>query len=184
MKKVVCYAEWLPLSKEQFRILVMLADLGESRGTLSDMCRYFSVDPQTHNRNRLRAAIDELTRRGFIRVSQTGRTYQMAVIPKETEITMPAEWVTRIRRHEYNSEGVAWEIVLKVQLWLMQNANGTLVTNDEIAADVDTSVSQVCAAKNVLEREYRALVKDYAYWNTGNTFRRKGQIIDMSAWWS
>lgn len=164
--------------------MVMLADVGAFRGTLSDMCRYFSVDPQTHNRNRLRAAIDELTRHSFIKVTRTGRTYQMTIIPKEEEITMPAEWVARIRRHEYHSEDVAWEVVLKVQLWLMQNANGTLVTNDEIAMGVESSVSQVCAAKNVLEREYRALVKDYAYWNTGNCFRRKGQSIDMSAWWT
>lgn len=178
------FAEWLSLPKEQFRILVMLADLCEFRGTLSDMCRYFSVDPQTNNRNRLRVAIDELTHHCFIKATRAGNTYQIALIPKETEITMPAEWVARIRRHEYNAEGVAWENVLKVQLWLMQNANGTFVTNDEIAMGVDTSVSQVCSAKNVLEREYRALVKDYAYWNTGNTFRRKGQVIDMSAWWT
>lgn len=178
------FAEWLPLPKEQFRILVMLADVGAFRGSLANMCRYFSVDPQTNNNNRVRAAIDELACHNYITVTRTGRTYQMTVIPKEQEITMPAEWVARIRRHEYNSEGVAWEIVLKVQLWLMQNANGMLVTNDEIAVGVDTSVSQVVAAMNVLKSEFQAFVKDYAYWCFGNTFRRKGQIIDMSAWWS
>ena len=178
------FAEWLILPKEQFRILVMLADVGAFRGSLANMCGYFSVDPQTNNNNRLRAAIDELARHNYITVTRTGRTYQMTVIPKDQEITMPAEWVVRIRHHEYHTEDVAWETVLKVQLWLMQNANGKLVTNDEIAMGIDTSVSQVCAAKNVLEREYRALVKDYAYWNTGICFRRKGQIIDMSAWWS
>ena len=178
------FAEWLLLPKEQFRILVMLADVGAFRGNLSDMCRYFSVDPQTQNRNRLRAAIDELTRRDYIQSARTGNTYQMSIIPKAEEITMPAEWVERIRRHDYTSESVAWEIVLKVQLWLMRNANDMLVTNDDIASGIDTSVSQVCAAKNVLQNEYQAFVKDYAYWNTGNCFRRKGQIIDMSAWWS
>ena len=178
------FAEWLSLPKEQFRILVMLADVGLFRGTLSDMCRYFSVDPQTNNRNRLRAAIDELARHDFIKATRAGNTYQMTVIPKETEITMPEEWVARIRRHEYNSEGVAWEIVLKVQLWLMQNAKDTVVTNEEIALAIDISVSQVVAAMNVLKSEFQAFVKDYAYWSFGNTFRRKGQIIDLSAWWS
>ena len=162
----------------------MLADVGVFRGTLADMCRYLSVDPQTHNRNRLRAAIDELTRHGFIQAARAGNTYQMSVIPKETEITMPAEWVARIRRHEYNSEGVAWEIVLKVQLWLLQNAKDMVVTNEEIASAIDISVSQVVAAIKVLKSEFQALIKDYAYWSFGNTFRRKGQIIDMSAWWS
>ena len=177
------FAEWLILPKEQFRILVMLADVGAFRGSLADMCRYFSVDPQTNNNNRLRAAIDELARYNYITVTRTGRTYQMTVIPKETEITMPSEWVLRILRHEYNSEGVAWENVLKVQLWLMQNAK-ELVTNEDISLDVGISISQVVAAMNVLKNEFQAFRKDYAYWSFGDIFRRKGQIIDMSAWWS
>ena len=177
------YAEWLQLPKEQFRILVMLADVGAFRGNLSDMCRYFSVDPQTHNRNRFRTAIDELAHQRFITVVKSGNTYQIECIPKETEITMPAEWVLRILRHEYSSEGVAWENVLKVQLWLMQNAK-ELVTNEDIAGAVGISISQVVAAMNVLKNGFQAFIKDYAYWSFGDTFRRKGQIIDMSAWWS
>ena len=163
--------------------MVMLADVGAFRGNLSDLCRYFSVDPQTHNNNRLRAAIDELTSHGFIQSARAGNTYQLAIVPKEEEITMPAEWVARIRRHEYHSEGVAWEIVLKVQLWLMQNAKDVVVTNEEIASAIDISVSQVVAAMNVLKNEFQAFRKSYAYWSFGDIFRRKGQIIDMSAWW-
>jgi hypothetical protein len=148
------------------------------------MCGYFSVDPQTHNRNRFRIAIDELACHGFIQSARTGNTYLLALIPKEEEITMPAEWVARIRHHEYNAEGVAWEIVLKAQLWLMQNTKDVVVTNVEIASAIDISVSQVVAAMNVLKNEFQAFRKDYAYWKFGDTFRRKGQIIDMSAWWS
>ena len=178
------YAEWLQLPKEQFRILVMLADVGAFRGNLSDMCRYFSVDPQTHNRNRFRTAIDELAHQRFITVVKSGNTYQIECIPKETEITMPAEWVLRILRHEYSSEGVAWENVLKVQLWLMQNTKDVVVTNEEIASAIGISVSQVVAAMNVLKSEFQAFRKGYAYWSFGDIFRRKGQIIDLSAWWS
>ena len=184
MRRIVFFAEWLILPKDQFRILVMLADVGVFRGSLANMCRYFSVDPQTNNNNRLRAAIDELARYNYITVTRTGRTYQMTVIPKEQEITMPAEWVARIRRHEYNSEGVAWEIVLKAQLWLMQNTKDVVVTNEEIASAIDISVNQVVAAMNVLKSEFQAFRKSYAYWSFGDIFRRKGQIIDMSAWWS
>ena len=177
------FAEWLSLPKDQFRILVMLADVGAFRGNLSDLCRYFSVDPQTHNRNQLRAAIGELTRHGFILSVRAGNSYHLTVVPKEEEITMPAEWVARIRRHEYSSEGVAWEIVMKVQLWLMQNTKDVIITNNEIAGSICVSTSQVVAAMNVLKNEFQAFRKDYAYWHTGDCFRRKGQIIDMSAWW-
>ena len=100
MRRIVFFAEWLILPKDQFRILVMLADVGAFRGSLANMGSYFSVDPQTNNNNRLRAAIDELARHNYITVTRTGRTYQMTIIPKEQEITMPAEWVARIRRHE------------------------------------------------------------------------------------
>ena len=161
----------------------MLADVGAFRGNLSDLCRYFSVDPQTRNRNQLRAAIEDLTRHGYIQSARTGNIYQLTVVPKEEEITMPAEWVARIRCHEYYTEKVAWEIVLKVQLWLMQNTKDAVVTNEEIAMAIDISVSQIVAAMKVLKNEFQAFIKDYAYWSFGNTFRRKGQIINMSAWW-
>lgn len=178
------YAEWLRLPKEQFRVLVMLADKGAFRGSLADICRYFSVDPQTQNRNRLRTTINELTRHKFIKAVRVCNTYQLSLIPKEKEITMSAEWVARIRRHDYNTESVAWEIVLKVLLWLVEYASGVIVTNDEIAEGVASSASQICAAKNVLKQEYGAFIMEYVYWQTGeNGFRRRGQIIDVSAWW-
>lgn len=178
------YAEWLLLPKEQFRILVMLADLGVAQANLSDMCRYFLVDPQTRNRNALRTAINKLSKKNYITAVRTGNTYRMSYVPKAEAITMPAEWAARILHHEYNTEKVAWENVLKVQLWLMQNANGEEIKNDMIATGIGISVSQVVAAKNVLEREYKAFVKEYTYWSAGNCFFRKGQRIDMSAWWS
>ena len=59
-----------------------------------------------------------------------------------------------------------------------------VVTNEEIASAIDISVSQVVAAMNVLKSEFQAFRKSDAYWSFGDSFRRKGQIIDMSAWWS
>ena len=155
-RTLIFYTEWLRLPKEQFRILVMLADVVAFRGNLSEMCRYFSVDPQTQNRNRLRAAIAELTCQGFIQSARTGNTYQLSLIPKDEEVIMPSEWVERIRRHDYTSEAVAWENVLKVQLWLMQCAKNEIITNNEIAWSVGISTSQVVAAMNVLKNEFQA----------------------------
>ena len=178
------YAEWLSLPKEQFRILAMLADKGEFQGNLSDMCRYFFVDPQTHHRNRLRAAIEALTRQGYIATQKTGRAYVMRAIPKAAEISIPAEWAECLRRHDYTVESVAWEVVLKVQLWLLQYSVG-VITNDLIAIDLGVSTSTVVAAKNVLEREYHAFRKRYVSDKINDYFYiRKGQIIDMAAWWS
>ena len=52
-KDLVFYKEWFPLPKGEFRILAMLADKGQFSGNLSDLCRYFFVNPQTRTRNRL-----------------------------------------------------------------------------------------------------------------------------------
>ena len=49
MEKIVFFWEWLRLPKEEFNILMMLADMGGSfSGNLSEMCRYFHVS--TDNR--------------------------------------------------------------------------------------------------------------------------------------
>ena len=179
------FAEWLQLSKEQFRILVMLADIGTFRGSLADMCRYVFVDPQTRNRNRFRNALDELVKQGYITSVQEGRIYNLSIVPKEKEITISAEYVARIRRHDYHTEAVAWEIVLKVLLWLSEFANGTEFQNSELATGVGSSVSQCCAAKNVLEREYEAFVKEYTYHQAcEGVILRKGQVVNMCAWWN
>ena len=46
MEKVVFFLEWLRLPKEEFNILRTLADMGGSfKGNLSEMGRYFRVDP-------------------------------------------------------------------------------------------------------------------------------------------
>ena len=38
METAVFYLEWLGLDKSLFRILAMLADVGQFRGNLSDLC--------------------------------------------------------------------------------------------------------------------------------------------------
>ena len=53
------FREWLPLAKSDFRILAMLAAMGQFKGNLSDLCRYFSLAPQTKNREKLKAAYEQ-----------------------------------------------------------------------------------------------------------------------------
>ena len=64
-KDLVFYKEWFPLPKGEFRILAMLADKGQFSGNLSDLCRYFFVNPQTATRNRLANQINSLEEQGY-----------------------------------------------------------------------------------------------------------------------
>ena len=77
MEKIVFFWEWLRLPKEEFNILMMLADMGGCcKGNLSDMCRYFRVDPgNSKNKTPLKNAIESLTSKDFITYQKSGYTY-------------------------------------------------------------------------------------------------------------
>ena len=83
MSGIVFFREWFPLPKGEFRIMAMLAEKGQFRGNLSDLCRYFSVSPQTKSRRALKNQISELEKKGFITVQKTRNTYTLKAIPKE-----------------------------------------------------------------------------------------------------
>lgn len=180
---ITFYREWLPLDKKEFRILAMLADKGEYRGNLTPLCDYFSLSRQQRNRNVLRTSIEQLAASGFITYTVTGRTYSIQAIPKATAITIPREWLLRLKAHDYSSEDVAWEQVLKVLLWIYDN-DEPIVTNRTIAEDLQISVSTIGYAKNVLQYEYEAINRRKVSEKIGdNCFRTIGQELAASAWW-
>ena len=181
----IFYWEWIPLPKAEFNVLAMIAEQGGSfTGNYSDMCRYLGVDPQSRNRNTLRAAIEELTKNRFITQESRGRTHHLTVIPKATEIRLPRLWVQSVIQHDYSSEAVAFAPVLKVFIWIVHN-NLSVVTNGMIAEDLNVSVSTVVNAKNVLEREYQNITKRKISEKIGSdTFRNLGQELAAGAWWT
>ena len=93
------FREWLPLAKSDFRILALLADKGDFEGNLSDLCRCFSLDTQTKNRNKLREAILRLSAAGLILHKEKGRTHQLALVPQAQSIEFPRAWYEILRQH-------------------------------------------------------------------------------------
>ena len=184
MENTILYCEWFPLPKAEFRIMAMLAEQGGTySGNLSDMCRYFSVTPQSRNRAQLQTAIESLTSKGFLAATKLGRTYHLKLIPKEKEIALSHEWVKRLIARDYSSESVSWEAVLKVLLWIIQNKQ-PIVTNAMLAAALNLSPSTIGSAKNVLEREYEAITRKRVSEKLGdNFFQVIGQELAASAWW-
>ena len=185
MEKAIFYRERLPLPKAEFNIREMLAKQGGSfSGNYSDMCRYLGVTRQNNNRQTLRAAVESLAAAGFITHESRGRTQILKVIPKATEIPLPRSWVQSVIHHDYSSESVAFAQVLKVFAWIAHNEM-PVVTNDMIAADLNTSTSTVVSAKNVLEREYENITKRKVSEKLGESiFRTLGQELRTSAWWT
>ena len=184
MKECIFYKEWLHLPKDQFNLLAMIAASGgEFHGNLTDICNYLSITPQSRNRNRIKDSLNYLSTDEWIRCNKDGRTLLLALIPKETEISLPLEWVNLVIKHQY-SEGVAWANVLKLYVWIVYN-NGCISTNKEIAAELNISESTVCSAKNVLTNEFEIITKkNISEKIFDGTFRTLGQIIEPSAWWN
>lgn len=187
MERLVFYREWFPLPKGEFRIMAMLADKGQFSGNLSDLCRYFFVSPQTQNRNNLRDQISALEQKGFITVQRTGRTYTLTAVPKAQRIEIAREHYERIRARQRPSDGnsVAWECVLKVFLLAWENDYDSIITNQMIREDLALSDGVICAAKNVLDREFGAIHRrkvSHKIWN--GEIHTQGQNIGGSAFWN
>ena len=183
MDNATFYFEWLGVDKNDFRILSLLAPTGEYTGNLSDMCRSLNISAQTTNRNKLKASIKELSDNGYITSSLNGRTYTLRANAKETVIEIPAEWLNQIMNHNYSSESVSWQMVLKVLLWLCINKD-PIVTRDLIAADLNCGVDTITSAFNVLERDYNAIIRKFVTIQTFNgEYRRIGLELTPTAWW-
>ena len=180
-KKVMFYREWLPLPKDQFRILLHLARFGSFSGNLSDLCRYFSLNPQTKNRNNVRNAIEALEASGMIDCTKRGRTYNLKLIPKEKEIVLPCAWVDDLTSKPF-SASVSAEAVIKVLLWLLNNGT-TVFTNAELAAELNISPTTIVVAKKVLAEDFEAIIREYVTTKIAEgVYHREGQTVTVSAW--
>lgn len=183
MSNATFYFEWLGVDKNQFRILSLLAPTGEYRGNLSNMCRRFNLSLQTNNRNSLESSISELTEYGHITSDKNGRTYTLKAIPKETVIEIPTDWLEQIMNHNYTSESVAWQMVLKVLLWLCVNQE-PIVKRDMIAEDLNCGVDTITSALNVLQRDFNAIIREIiTKQNSKGEYRRIGLELTPVAWW-
>ena len=182
MEEVVFYKEWLSLPKEEFRIMMHLAINGSQRGNLSDMCRWFGLNPQTTTRRIMREAIEELEKKNMIILSHQGRTYTLNLIPKETEIRLPLTWVQQIMHREKYYDSVAVEVVIKVLLWLKDNGL-KLLQNYQITTDLNISVSTLNTAKRVLRDDFGAIMQTIIRTKIAEgVFVTEGQEISLSAW--
>jgi len=185
--KVTFYWEWLLLPKEEFNILMMLADSGGGfSGTLSDMCRYFHISADnSKNKIPLKTAIKSLTDNGYITSQKSGNTFILQVIPKERKVELLRKWVDPILKAEHFSVSVAKAPVIKSLIWISENSYSKVVTNDQIVPELNISVSTFGAAKNVLEKDFKIIMRELEQITLNNGERRNiGQRLSVPADWS
>jgi len=186
VERITFYWEWLLLPKDEFNILMMLADMGGSfSGNLSEICRYFCVSNQNKNKVSLKNAIEKLTADGFITSQKSGYTYSLQIVPKEKEIALLRKWIDPILQADRFSQSVAKAQVIKSLIWISQNSYSKIVINDEIVPELNMSVSTFGSAKNVLERDFHVILREIEQITLANGDKRNiGQRLGVPAEWS
>ena len=180
------YREWLPLTKQLFRIMAMLADKGKFSGNLTDLCRYFSLTAQTSNRKKLAAGIEECEKLNLITVRHQGQKWDIEIIPQreDTAIEIPTEWFVKIRNRPKNGKSVAWQQVLKTFLWICANDYENLVKNAQLVTELRTSEGTICSAKAVLDYQFEAIIREIeAAKIDEDDYRYLGQHLEATAFW-
>ena len=177
--------EWLSLPKAEFKMLLMIADIGKNLGNASDMCRYFNHSIQSKTKNKLRNALKSLVEQDVINLELNKNNYT-ATLQKEilqaNKVDVKRKYITEILHHNY-TQSVAWETVLKVYIWLLDNGK-TLFTNRQISVCIGVSESTITEAKKAL-KEMGAFDIEKVTIKEGEQFYRcVGQIANASAFWN
>lgn len=180
--------EWLSLPKGEFRMLVMIADIGGDIRCLSNACRYFGVrDDETSTKDKMKEDLQSLVDKGIINLTKIKRRYYATLNPiaKENIITIKREYLKTIMQRNYEAK-VAWEQVLKCYLWIDSKTKPDLIfTNDEMVAAMNISSSTISKAKSPLKNEYQAVkIKKITDKIGDNNYRTIGQTAEVSAWWN
>lgn len=178
--EVLFYKEWLPLPKDQFRVLQYLTMNGTFCGNLSVLLRKLHLSTQQKNRDKLKESIELLTTNEMIESTHSGNTYTLKIIPKDTELYLPCEWITVIMNTKF-SKSVAHEVVIKILLWFWDN--GTSEFNDiDIEKALNIKEGTIGAAKKVLKEDFQLLSLHSQPLKLGNCYYGKKQFAAVAVW--
>lgn len=180
--------EWLSLPKAEFRLLVMIADIGGDIKCLSNACRYFGLrDDESSTKDGMAESLQNLADKNIIKLTKIKRRYYATLNPiaKDNIITIKREYLKTIMQRNYEAK-VAWEQVLKCYLWIDSKTKPDLIfTNDEMVAAMNISSSTISKAKSPLKNEYEAVkIKKITDKIGDNNYRTIGQTAEVSAWWN
>lgn len=149
--------EWLSLEKAEFRMLSLIAILSDSnrafRGTLSTLCKELSIGASTVNKERLKNNLYQLAAADLITIIKDNNVYTISLAKAAEKskniIKIKKAWYQLIK--DTPSEA-AWENVLKVFIKLLEFAPASIHKEQEIADELNISVSTVKRAIKTLKQ--------------------------------
>ena len=179
--------EWLKLEKYNFKLLTLVAVLAQNhlayRGTVAEMCEYLGVDNQTKNRRAITTAIEQLEKKGMVKIILDGKVYTITLSVKAEKkkdvIVIQKKWIEMVQGL---TTGVTWDNVLRVWLYLIANEE-EIITSKKIAADLGMTKRMVDRIKVVLVNDLQAIkCKNRSKKISEGNFKKLGQTIDTFAW--
>ena len=181
MSNVKFYYEWLPLDKNDFRILALLAGYGDFQGNFSDLCAALSLSKSGKNNKSLQNSIERLQQESYIEAETKSEQIKLSIVPKENEIWIEKERFAQIFCKKFITS-VSWQNVLKVYLWINKNVTNELIHRAEIADAINVSNSSIISATNVLQDELKFIVKETVITkNADDEYVTQGQYIEEGA---
>ena len=189
--------DWLTREDYQFKILALVAVLADNhlayRGTLADMCDFFGINGNNSRTNRkIKDAIDALEKDGLLKKIIDGLTYTLTLSKKAERqrrvIRIQKMWVEVAKSYpswKSKSESVSWENLLRVWLYFLDesNARKSIVTNRDIADEINMRIGTVKNARSALIKDIHALISQKLYEGCdGEYYRCIGAQVTPLAW--
>ena len=177
MKKIIFYYSWLSLDKSELKILTMVAEMGSFSGSLTDICRWLSISPDTRNRNQIKTSLTNLSENDYISYSRSGNTHAISIVPKEGQIDIPDFTLEKLKTVKHPGISIDWINLLKLYLFIQYHS--TIVTTyTGISEVLNISETTLGNAKAVLEKNFNEIAVDKikkkqadgSYWVVGQEF--------------
>ena len=163
------------------------------RGTLSNICNFLGVrNDNSRTNTKIRDAIDALEKDGLLKKIIDGRTYTLTLSKKAEKqrrvIRIQKMWVEIAKNYpswENKSASISWENLLRVWLYFLdeKNARKPIVTNQEVASEINMKVGTVKNARSALTRDIHAIISQKLYEkHNGDYYRCIGAQVTPLAW--
>lgn len=146
-------AQWLNLDKQDLKILVLasLSDNAEYKGNLKSICNWLGVSSCAVNNDRIKEALKSLSDNGYISYSVAGRTYTITINEIKTDNIVPIrkKWIDEFMKYNKDENGkninknnsIDWIQILRVFAFLYHRNNNDIITQAEIAEQINNIIS-------------------------------------------
>ena len=162
---MIIYLDWLPLPKEQFKILMYLLDSRSSSFSIESIIKFLmrnkkeelNKDDRRYWIPIVRKALSGLSQKDLISYQIRGEEIKVSVLPKDEYIQLNSN---TLKISDFTRRGFCqsadWAVVLKVLFAIMSVGNNYNV--DTIVAITSVGKKQVSRSASVLKNDFTGVV--------------------------